>query len=72
MHESPIVQKAIDALLYNDQVGITTEGIWLSRATLAPKAYQGKIIDIDEFVWRFCINYMPLNQRTLTVAYPIP
>ena len=72
MHESPIMQKAIDALLSNDQIGTTTIGRWLSRAVLAEKPHQEQIIDINEFIWWFCINYIPLNQRTLITAYPIP
>ena len=72
MHESPIMQKAIDALHYNDQIGITTKGGWLARATLASKPHQEQIIDIDKFIWRFCINLIPLDQQTLIIAYPIP
>ena len=72
MHEAPIMQKGIDALLGNDQIGHTEKGEWLSRATLAPKPHQETITDIDEFIWRFCINYILLNQRTKIIAYPIP
>jgi hypothetical protein len=28
--------------------------------------------DIDKFVWRFFVNYIPLNSMTRMVAYPIP
>ncbi len=28
--------------------------------------------DIDKFVWRFCVNYIPLNSVTRIIAYPIP
>ena len=72
MHEAPSMQKGIDALLGNDQIGHTEKGEWLSRATLAPKPHQETITDIDEFIWRFCINYILLNQRTKIIAYPIP
>ena len=72
MYESPIMQKAVDALHYNNQVGITTKGGWLARATLAFKPHQEQIIGIDKFILRFCINLIPLNQRTLIIAYPIP
>ena len=27
---------------------------------------------IDKFVWRFCVNYIPLNSVTQIIAYPIP
>ena len=72
MHEAPIMQKAIDALLGNDQIGLTELGEWLSRATLAPKPHQETISAIDDFIWRFCINYILVNQRTKIIAYPIP
>ena len=28
--------------------------------------------NIKDFIWRFCVNYIPLNQVTLLIAYPIP
>jgi hypothetical protein len=28
--------------------------------------------DINDFVWRFCVNYQPLNSVTRIIAYPIP
>ena len=28
--------------------------------------------DIENFVWQFCVNYIPLNQVTHQIAYPIP
>jgi hypothetical protein len=30
------------------------------------------VYNIDDFVWRFCVNYIPLNQITRQIAYPIP
>jgi hypothetical protein len=42
------------------------------KALLAPKPHQEHVKNIDDFVWRFCINYIPLNQVTRPVAYPIP
>ena len=63
MHEAPIMQKAIDALLGNDRIGLTELGEWLSRATLAPKPHQETISEIDDFIWRFCINYILVNQK---------
>jgi hypothetical protein len=38
---------------------------------LAPKPHQEHIKTIDDFVWRFCINYIPLNGVTRVSAHPI-
>jgi hypothetical protein len=27
--------------------------------------------DINDFVWRFCVNYVPLKSVTCTISYPI-
>ena len=72
IHESPIMEKAISALLSHNQIAPCTLGQWLSKATLAPKPHQEQITKIEEFIWRFCVNYIPLNQRTKIIAYPIP
>ena len=71
-NETPIMEKAINSLLFLDQIEPITNGEWLSRAVIAPKLHQEDIFDIDKFVWRFCINYIPLNQITKVIAYPIP
>jgi hypothetical protein len=42
------------------------------KALLAPKPHQEHVCHIDSFVWRFCVNYIPLNQITRPVTYPIP
>ena len=47
-------------------------GSWLFKALLAPKPHQEHIENIADLIWRFCINYIPLNQVTRVVAYPIP
>ncbi len=48
-------------------------GEWLfKKALLAPKPHQEHVQHIDDFVWRFCVNYIPLNQITKPVAYSIP
>ncbi len=36
------------------------------------ESHQEHVHHIDNFVWRFCINYILLNQITCSVAYPIP
>jgi hypothetical protein len=32
------------------------------KALLTPKPHQEHVTKIADFVWRFCINYIPLNQ----------
>jgi hypothetical protein len=70
--ELPIVRKAITVLekvvghihhMYNRH--------WLFKAVLAPKPHQEHIHNINDFVWRFCINYVPLNSVTCIITYPI-
>ena len=48
------------------------DGRWLFKAVLAPKPHQEHVKHINEFVWRFCVNYVPLNAVTRIIAYPIP
>ena len=72
MHESVVMQKAIDSLLFNNQIRVSTKGRWLSRGTLAAKPHQEHIMSIDDFIWRFCVNYMMVNMKTRVIAYPIP
>jgi cleavage and polyadenylation specificity factor subunit 1 len=38
---------------------------------LAPKPHQEDVENIADFVWRFCVNYRPLNQVTKPYSYPI-
>jgi hypothetical protein len=45
---------------------------WLFKAVLAPKPHQEHVKDISDFVWRFCVNYVPLNLVTRIIAYSIP
>ncbi len=47
-------------------------GEWMFKTLLAPKLHQEHISNIADFVWRFCINYISLNQITHLVSYPIP
>lgn len=73
-HERPIMQDAIDALLQKDQIVPDSESEWLSKPVLAPKPHQEEITGdkIDDFVWRFCISFIALNQVTKLISYPIP
>jgi hypothetical protein len=45
---------------------------WASRITLAPKPHQEAVMDINEYIWRFCINYIRVNIVTRPAEYPIP
>jgi hypothetical protein len=71
-NETPVMEKAINSLLFLDQIEPITNGEWLSHAVIAPKPHQEDILDIDKFVWRFFINYIPLNQITKVITYLIP
>ena len=48
------------------------DGEWLFKALLVPKPHQENVRYIDNIVWRFCINYIPLNGVTCVIAFPIP
>jgi hypothetical protein len=70
--ETLIMQKAIAALEKVDQIHQITDGCWLFKVLLAPKPHQEHVRNINNFVWHFCINYIPLNSITRMIAYPIP
>jgi hypothetical protein len=70
--ETPIMRKAIAALAKVGHIHQITNGRWLFKALLAPKPHQEHVRNIDNFVWCFCVNYIPLNSVTRTIAYPIP
>ena len=70
--ETIIMRKCIAALAKVGHIVQTTEGEWMFKALLAAKPHQEHIRCIDEFVWRFCVNFIPLNSVTKLIAYPIP
>jgi hypothetical protein len=70
--EIPIMEQSIAALKKMGQICQIHDGQWLFKALLAPKPHQEYIRDIKDFVWCFCVNYIPLNQVTHLIAYPIP
>ena len=72
IHESPIIQKHINDLQNNNHIRKLLGGSWLSKGLLAPKPHQEHIDNIDDFIWRFCINYRPLNSVTKPFLHPIP
>jgi hypothetical protein len=70
--EIKYMRKCIAALAKVGHIRQITDGSWLFKALLAPKPHQEHIKNIDYFVWRFCVNYIPLNGVTCVIAYPIP
>jgi len=70
--ETKIMRKCIAALAKVGHIHQITDGSWLFKAVLAPKPHQEHVANIDDFVWRFCVNYTPLNGVTRVIAYPIP
>jgi hypothetical protein len=66
------MHKCIAALAKVGHIVQTTYGEWMFKALLAAKPHQEHIRCIDEFVWRFCVNFIPLNSITKLIAYPIP
>jgi hypothetical protein len=66
------MRKAVVALEKVGHIRQITNGHWLFKAVLAPKPHQEHVCHIKDFVWRFCVNYIPLNLVTCAIAYPIP
>ena len=62
--ETPVMERAIARLLKLGHIRPIIDSQWLSKPLLAPKPHQKNIILIDNFVWRFCVNYVPLNSVT--------
>ena len=69
--ETPM-RKCIAALYELGQIDQNIDCGWLFKETLAPTPHQEHIVDICDFVWRLCVNYIPLNAMTRVIAYPIP
>ncbi len=72
LNELPIMQRAVAALEKVGHIRQICDGRWLFKAVLAPKPHQEHIRHIQDFVWHFCVNYVPLNSVTRIIAYPIP
>ncbi len=62
--EIPIMRQAIATLEKVGYIHQIHDRRWLFKAVLAPKPHQEHICHIDNFVWHFCINYVPLNAIT--------
>ncbi len=70
--KTPIMRKCIAELEKVGHIVLIHDNRWLFKALLAAKPHQEHISNIVEFVWRFCVNYIPLNQVTRLIAFPIP
>ena len=70
--ETIIMRRCIASLEKLNHIVQIHDGRWLSKALLAPKPHQEGVCNIDDFVWRFCVNYIRLNSVTRVIAYPIP
>jgi hypothetical protein len=70
--ETVIKRKCIAALEKVGHIYQIHDSQWLFKALLAAKLHQEHILNIEDFVWRFCVKYIPLNQVTCQIAYPIP
>ena len=70
--ETPLLKKAISKLVELGHVGEIHDREWLSKPLLAAKPHQENVMDIADFVWWFCVNYIALNAVTKIVAMPIP
>jgi hypothetical protein len=55
------MEKCIAALEKLGHIRQVHDGAWLFKALLAPKRHQEGVTNISDFVWRFCVNYIPLN-----------
>jgi hypothetical protein len=62
--ESVIMRKSIATLAKVDRIRQINDGQWLFKALLAAKPHQEHISNIEDFVWRFFVDYIPLNQVT--------
>ena len=72
LHESGYMQTHIKELLENGFIEDSSISPWSSPITLAPKPHQEHVTSWDDYIWRFCINYIRLNQVTKPSDYPIP
>eukprot|EP00957_Ditylum_brightwellii_P092553 7047930-Ditylum_brightwellii.AAC.1 len=66
------MEKNIKQLLDKGHIMPDTTSPWGFRITLAPNPHQEDVEGIQDYVWRFCINYIMLNMMTRPVEYTIP
>ena len=67
-----IMRRCIAALAKVGHITQIMDGQWLFKALLALKPRQETVYNIEDFVWCFYVNYIPLNGVTQIIAYPIP
>ena len=70
--ETVIMRKCIASLAMVGHISQIMDGGWLFKVLLAAKPHQEHVRCIADFVWRFCVNYIPLNSVTRLIACPIP
>jgi hypothetical protein len=70
--EIPIMRRAILALQKVGHIQQIHDGQSVFKAIFAPKPHQEHVRHINNYVWRFCVNYAPLNLVTRIIPYPIP
>jgi hypothetical protein len=68
--EMVIMCKSLAALAKVGHICQIHDGQLLFKALLAAKPHQEHISNIEDFVWRFCVNYIPLSQVTHQIASP--
>jgi hypothetical protein len=71
-HKTPNMHKCIAALEKLGHIPQIYNSQWLFKALLVPKPHQEHVSNINDFVWQFCINYIPLNQVTRHVVFHSP
>ncbi len=62
--QTVIKWQCIAALAKVGQIEQITNGQWLFQVLLAPKSHQKIVYIIEDFVWHFCADYIPLNGVT--------
>ena len=60
VYESEIMQTHVNKLIKNKLMIADVKPLWGFRITLAPKPHQEEVKEIDDFVWRLCIDYIRL------------
>ena len=70
--ETPLIEKAIANPVELGHYKQIYYGEWLSKPLLDAKPNQDNITEIEDFVWRFCVNYIALNSINKIISMPIP